>query len=69
MKDKRELTYFTTDGWYGDAEDLVIYDTTAWSEGQWIDVQRSAQDRRFGVAKQINQINELTQGAINGNRI
>lgn len=54
------MTYFTADGWYGDTEDIIIYDTTAWTEGQWIDIQRSAQDKRIEVAKLINEINTAT---------
>jgi hypothetical protein len=60
MHTKRQMTYFTADGWYGDTEDIIIYDTTAWTEGQWIDIQRSAQDQRIGVAKLINEINTAT---------
>lgn len=60
MHTQRQMTYFTADGWYGDTEDIIIYDTTAWTEGQWIDIQRSAQDKRIEVAKLINEINTAT---------
>ena len=28
-------TYFTQDGTYGDAEDILVVDTTNWTEDDW----------------------------------
>lgn len=58
MHTKRQMTYFTADGWYGDTDDIIIYDTTAWTEGQWIDIERASTNSRMELAIQINKVNE-----------
>lgn len=60
MHTQRQMTYFTADGRFGDLEDVVVYDTTAWSVGQWIDIERTPLHRRMEVAIQINKVNEAT---------
>jgi len=52
------MTYFAQDGNYGDASNLVIVDTTKWTEEEWASVEEASDSFRFvraieaGFAKQ-----------------
>lgn len=53
-------TYFSIDGSYGDAKDLIILDTSSWDEETWeIIGQLSDSDRyRFADEKHFELVNK-----------
>ena len=48
-------TFFASDGSYGDAEGLVIINTTQWGEKEWAMIEQSSDYGRLRVAIQINE--------------
>lgn len=47
------LTYFAADGSYGGANDLVIVDTSSWSQDEWDIVDETPDSARANVAWQL----------------
>jgi len=47
--------YFATDGNYGNAENLVIIDTTDWTEDEWDIIDQSPENDRTKIAQQLSQ--------------
>jgi len=47
-------TYFTTDGSYGDAEGLVIVDTTTWGSDEWEFIQNLPDGQRAEIAEDLS---------------
>ena len=43
-------TYFALDGSYGDAEGMVVIDTSNWTDEQWYDIETSSDSERVDVA-------------------
>jgi hypothetical protein len=50
--------YFATDGNYGDATELIIVDTTNWSESDWQLIEDSHDSERSDVAQRISEERE-----------
>ena len=48
-------TYFAADGNYGEADELVIVDTTLWSEEDWNEIEEASDSYRPDIAKTINE--------------
>ena len=46
-------TYFATDGSYGDAQDLIVVDTTNWTDEHWDNITYCRDDALTGVAESI----------------
>lgn len=46
-------TYFTTDGTYGDAEGLVVLDTTGWTPDHWDYIATLSDGRRAEVGEDL----------------
>ena len=44
------IHYFAKDGNYGDAKDLVIVDTTDWSDDEWADIDFAIDSNRPEIA-------------------
>jgi hypothetical protein len=45
--------YFATDGSYGDAEGLVIIDTSDWTDDEWGLVEDAPDDQRAAIAASL----------------
>lgn len=53
MTDLITRTYFTTDGTYGSAsegEDIIIIDTTDWTQEMWDEIEGCSDSERFFLA-------------------
>ncbi len=48
-------TYFAADGNYGEADDLVVVDTTSWSQEDWDEVEEASDYERPVIAKTISE--------------
>ena len=48
------LTYFAKDGSYGDAEDILVIDTSKWSDEEREAIEMCADSARWDVAAQID---------------
>lgn len=48
-----QVTYFAADGNYGDAEDILIIDTSTWSDDEIEAVSMATDSNRLSVASQI----------------
>lgn len=46
-------TYFAVDGSYGDAEEIIIVDTTDWSDDEWYAIRECTDSSRHGIVTQI----------------
>lgn len=46
-------TYFAADGTYGDAEGLLVVDTTDWDEDDWAAVDYTTDSARLEIARQL----------------
>ena len=58
-------TYFASDGNYGDANDLVVIDTTDWGFSEWTLIEQAGDNERSDVAAGIASIiksRELMKG-------
>lgn len=51
------LTYFATDGSFGDATGLVIIDTSDWDQDDWDHVGFATDNERLSVAREISESN------------
>ena len=54
------LTYFAHDGTYGDAERMIVCDTTGWERSDWWKVESASDDERTAVVLEI--INKYKEG-------
>jgi hypothetical protein len=55
-------TYFAADGKYGDAENLIVIDTTDWTDDEWAIIQYSPADERHLIASDLErEISESIQ--------
>lgn len=45
--------YFATDGNYGDANGLVLVDTTNWTEDDWLLIEDAHDSERADMAERI----------------
>lgn len=48
-------TYFAADGKYGDAENLIVIDTTDWTEDEWATIQYSPEKERAQIAQDLSR--------------
>ena len=48
------FTYFAADGTYGDAEGIVILDTSGWADVQWDAVDVASDSVRAHVARRMS---------------
>lgn len=46
-------TYFASDGSYGWANELVIIDTSEWTESDWDRIENSTDSERVDIAREI----------------
>lgn len=47
--------YFAEDGNYGDATNIVIVDTTEWTEEDWNEVEEAPDYERVDIARSISK--------------
>lgn len=47
--------YFTTDGTFGDATELILVDTTNWTEEDWDLIDDCSDSERQDVAQRISE--------------
>ncbi len=50
-------TYFALDGNYGEAQGLVVIDTTKWSEDDWTQIEEAGDSERAQVALSLTNKN------------
>lgn len=48
-------TYFAADGNYGDAEGLVMIDTTDWTEDEWMTIEYAPENERARIAQELER--------------
>jgi len=48
-------TYFAADGNYGEADELVVVDTTLWSDEDWNEIEEASDSDRPDIAKTISE--------------
>jgi hypothetical protein len=46
------IAYFASDGSYGDADQLVIVDTSKWDDSRWEAIQNATDNDRIKVARE-----------------
>lgn len=51
----RTIHYFAEDGNYGDANGLVVIETTRWTELDWEDIEMSSDESRPATAETISK--------------
>ena len=56
---KTSLTYFTSDGNYGDAKDVTVIDTSDWNETDWAHIKSERSNNRVFVARMISFTKEV----------
>jgi len=49
------MSYFASDGSYGDADDAVIVDTSKWCEDDWNEIVWAHDSERAKVAMRISK--------------
>ena len=49
------MSYFAIDGNYGDADFLVVMDTTQWTAEDWDAIDESSDYRRIRTAQEIQE--------------
>lgn len=47
--------FFSNDGSYGDAEDILIVNTDQWSEEDWRDIDDASDMTRLAIAREIEE--------------
>jgi len=47
-------TYFAMDGNYGDAEKILVVDTSTWDDDDWAAIEYAKDDERLEIARQID---------------
>jgi len=52
------ITYFATDGSFGDAAGIIIVDTTHWSDDDWLQIADTSDDDRSLAALRLHQAHE-----------
>jgi hypothetical protein len=52
------MHYFAKDGSYGDAEGLVLIDTTEWTAFEWDQVEDAHDTDRVAMAKQVDELHQ-----------
>jgi hypothetical protein len=50
-------TYFALDGNYGEAQGMVVIDTTKWSEDDWTQIEEASDSERAQVALDLTRKN------------
>jgi hypothetical protein len=50
-------TYFALDGNYGEAQGMVVIDTTKWSEDDWTQIENAGDSERAQVALDLTTKN------------
>jgi hypothetical protein len=50
-------TYFALDGNYGEAQGMVVIDTTKWSEDDWTQIEEASDSERAQVALDLTTKN------------
>lgn len=50
------MTYFAADGSFGSAENLIIINTSRWTEADWDAVLSLPDDERAGWAEKLNEL-------------
>jgi hypothetical protein len=50
-------TYFALDGNYGEAQGMVVIDTTKWSEDDWTQIENAGDSERAQVALDLTRKN------------
>lgn len=58
-KDLSNATYFALDGNYGDADGIVIVDTTGWSEEDWTAIDEVGDADRANLAYALAKADDL----------
>jgi len=58
MDHSPQMTYFATDGNYGDAEGIVIIDTQSWTEDEWTIIDETPDRQRASVALSLSKSND-----------
>jgi hypothetical protein len=59
------IHYFAADGNYGDAKDLVIVDTSDWTEDEWADIDFAIEPNRplialsLSTGRKVASLNQL----------
>jgi hypothetical protein len=53
--------FFSNDGSYGDAEDLLIVDTDNWTDEDWRDIDDASDLTRLDIAKDIAERHQREQ--------
>jgi hypothetical protein len=53
------ITYFATDGSFGDAAGIIIVDTTLWSDDDWLVIADTTDDDRSLAALRLHQSHEV----------
>lgn len=48
------MHYFASDGNYGTANNIGIFDTTKWTDEHWQAIEDATDADRLGVAQEIN---------------
>lgn len=49
----RSRHYFTTDGTFGNADEVRVFDTTRWTEDDWDEIDGSCDLDRLDIAQSI----------------
>lgn len=70
-------TYFALDGNYGEAQGLVVIDTTKWSEDDWTQIEEAGDSERAQVALSLTNKNSqciviltpIRKGKLNGRQV
>jgi hypothetical protein len=57
-------TYFALDGNYGDADGIVIVDTSTWSEEDWQAIDEAGDSDRASVALALAKSDDLERESI-----
>ena len=50
-------TYFALDGNYGEAQGMVVIDTTKWSEDDWTQIDEASDSERAQIALDLTRKN------------
>lgn len=51
----KSLSYFAKDGNYGDADGIIVVDTTEWSESDFEMVERASDENRPLAARTVSE--------------
>lgn len=46
-------SYFASDGSYGDAKDLIVLDTSEWTEDEWAIIENARDSERVRLAYEL----------------